>query len=495
MAPSTHSLFKKSDPSPGDTPPTRSSRWHGRLATALPVLLLAGFGLVAWLLFGERLLPGKAVTVAPVVTLEATVDPQATDRPVDRSAGSDPFSGDLLFQASGWIEADPYPIRATALTDGVVRAVHVLEGETVETGQKLATLIQQDAQLMLADREAGLAAARAAVDNAAARRTGAEAALAAVEARITAARARLAEQTDESRRLTRAGSEAVQARHIEQAALRVQALAAELAALEAARNEHRAAITAAETALTRARSEATAAEARRDEAALALERTVIRSPVDGVIQQLHAAPGKKKLLRMDGLESATIATLYQPEHLQARIDVPLETAAQLQVGQPVRIRTNFLPETTFNGRVTRIVGQADLQRNTLQAKVALLDPDPRLRPEMLCRAEFLPPDRAGPDTNDPAARTGNGSGGTVRLFAPEAGLVDRQGREARAWILVDGNERLASRTLQLGTERRNGHIEVLSGLKPGDRLVLDPDPDLEANQRVSPSPFNANPPE
>ena len=39
--------------------------------------------------------------------------------------------------------------------------------------------------------------------------------------------------------------------------------------------------------------------------------------------------------------------------------------------------------------MTRIVGEADLQRNTLQAKVRVEDPDHRLRPDMLCRAEFL----------------------------------------------------------------------------------------------------------
>ena len=39
--------------------------------------------------------------------------------------------------------------------------------------------------------------------------------------------------------------------------------------------------------------------------------------------------------------------------------------------------------------MTRILGEADLQRNTLQVKVSLLQPDPKLRPEMLCRAKFF----------------------------------------------------------------------------------------------------------
>ncbi|MGJ3242233.1 MAG: efflux RND transporter periplasmic adaptor subunit [Opitutales bacterium] len=494
MASSTHSLFKKSDPPPGETPPSRSSRWINRLATALPILLLIGFGLLAWLLFGDRLLPAPEVTVAPVVTLKATADTSTTGRrsTATPAANGDPYTGDMLFQASGWIEADPFLIRATALTDGVVRDVHVLEGETVEQGQPLATLIQEDARLRLADREADREAARAAVARAEASLAEARAGLTVTEARTTAARARLAELEDEADRLARAGVEAVQARQIEQAALRVDAQAAEVSALEARLQERTARIAALETGITRARSLARRAEVLRDEAALALERTVIRSPINGVIQQLHAEPGKKKLLGMDDLESATIAILYQPERLQARIDVPLETAAQLKLGQPARIRTNLLPETVFKARVTRIVGQADLQRNTLQAKVALLDPDPRLRPEMLCRAEFLPADRAGANGSTAGSTGRRGSG--IRLFAPEAGLIDRQGREARAWVLVDDGDRLARRTLRLGTERRNGHIEVLAGLQPGDRLVLNPAPDLATGDRVAPRPHEpANP--
>lgn len=67
------------------------------------------------------------------------------------------------------------------------------------------------------------------------------------------------------------------------------------------------------------------------------------------------------------------AVLFQPDSLQARIDVPLEEAAQLRIGQPVRLRSTLLPNQTFLGQVTRIDGQADLQRNTLQDKVRVLE--------------------------------------------------------------------------------------------------------------------------
>ena len=66
---------------------------------------------------------------------------------------------------------------------------------------------------------------------------------------------------------------------------------------------------------------------------LALERTIIRSPVNGVVLHLHAEPGKKRMLASDNPKSAVIVELYDPEELQARIDVPLSEAASLQIGQ------------------------------------------------------------------------------------------------------------------------------------------------------------------
>ena len=47
--------------------------------------------------------------------------------------------GAMLFQASGWIEPDPLPIKSTALVDGVVQEVHVLEGQLVKKGEIIAT--------------------------------------------------------------------------------------------------------------------------------------------------------------------------------------------------------------------------------------------------------------------------------------------------------------------------------------------------------------------
>ena len=62
----------------------------------------------------------------------------------------------VLFQASGWIEPDPYPTRVPSLYDGIVDEVFVLEGDTVKKGQKLVSLVNDDARLALKFAQAQL---------------------------------------------------------------------------------------------------------------------------------------------------------------------------------------------------------------------------------------------------------------------------------------------------------------------------------------------------
>ena len=99
-------------------------------------------------------------------------------------------------------------------------------------------------------------------------------------------------------------------------------------------------------------------------------------------------PGSRIMLDMDDKDAAAAAILYEGQ-VQARIDVPLSEAAKINLGQMVEITSSILPEKVFRGRISRILGEADLQRNTLQVKVSLIDTHPRLRPEMLCRAKFF----------------------------------------------------------------------------------------------------------
>jgi multidrug efflux pump subunit AcrA (membrane-fusion protein) len=139
-----------------EPPPTRSAR--RRLGVwLLPLAIFLGFALLFALLFRDRLLPGKAVDVVPAIGIEETITRSAT-------SGNRTSSGKPLFQASGWVEPDPLPIKATALTDGIVDQVHVLQGALVKKGDLLATLIGDDTRLERDAMAAKLADMKASFD-------------------------------------------------------------------------------------------------------------------------------------------------------------------------------------------------------------------------------------------------------------------------------------------------------------------------------------------
>jgi RND family efflux transporter MFP subunit len=212
-----------------------------------------------------------------------------------------------------------------------------------------------------------------------------------------------------------------------------------------------------------AKAEVGRAAADRDTAALALDRCTVVSPIDGVVIERIASPGST-IQFANGQHGAHVVHLYDPTMLQVRADIPLAEAAKVGVGQSAEIIVDLLPDTVFQGVITRFVHRADLSKNTIEAKVHIIDPSPLLKPDMLARVRILP---SQDERKDGVRRTVN------RIFAPESAF-DPKG----AILVVDersGNEGVAARrSVEVGEARVDGWVEIRSGLRPGDAVILDP---------------------
>ena len=475
----------------GDASESAAGRRSGRLSRllsgspyTLPVALLAGFFTVFIAVSWDRFVPALEVPSAPVLAVRAGADAAATENPAGDStvvAAAARGASPMLFQATGWVEPDPLPIKATALVGGVVREVHVLEGQTVKAGDLLATLIDDDANLNLreTERKRDVLAAQRKAHHASIPSFQAD--IAALEKRIVAAEALLADAEDSADRYKSLESGSASDREIRKAELKATAERAVLAALEAQKPALESKLHNHQLMDETFGEQLREAEVMVDRAKLDLERTRIHSPVDGIILKLLVVPGQKRMLDMDMEDSATVAVLYEPDKLQVRVDVPLAEAAGLAVGQPAEVTCDLLPDVTFAGTVTRIAGEADLQRNTLEAKVRIEDPDPRLRPQMLCRVKFFAPVVG----TSPAADGGGGGGGGGRLtlFVPRAAVVDPAGGSATVWVVSPGS-RAERRTVTLGGETRDDHVSVTAGVRPGERLVTGRIEKLAEGRRV-----------
>jgi RND family efflux transporter MFP subunit len=507
---------------PSDAAPARADAVPPPRRRLAPRLLVASVVLATLALL--LISGGVALRPAPVVrVVPALFDPGA-EQPTD-DAPRTPATRTV--QAPGWLEADPFTVAAAALTDGVVDEILALEGQSVEAGQVVARLVRDDAELALARAEAEHAAAEADAETARATLAEAEtdwaepverdravaaarAALAGVEAEIAqlpsliaaeqAMAEQLAEELDRTEQALRSGAaneiEAVIARKkLAAARATVESLERRGPILSAARDNARAELEAAErmaelrtperraldaarAGLARAEAALARAAAARDEAALRLERTVIRAPISGFVQARYKYPGSKVMASADDPHSTHIVHIYDPARLQARVDVPLADAAEIRVGQPCEVVVEILPDRVFRGEVTRITHQADLQKNTLQIKVRLIDPAPILKPEMLTRVKFL---GSGADTGPAGAANPDPA-----VLVPERAVAETAAghrvhavRDRRA-----GRGRLTPVPVTV-IARTDGWASIRGDLRPGDLLAVDPDRPESGRVRIA----------
>jgi HlyD family secretion protein len=383
----------------------------------------------------------------------------------------------------------------------------------VKAGEAVVRLSAADARLALdvaeADvmlRDAELAAARAAVVAAKERLerpahlqaelAEAEVAVAKAETeqanqpnlrRVADARSRQAHQELERLRqaggsvtaaaLARAEADAeAAAAAVDEARVKAERLPAEIAALARKRDavrdrlerrtDERRALAESEAGVRAAEAKLRQARGAVDVARLRLDRCTVRAPAAGRVTAVVARPGTHVA---GGHDPGTVALLYDPRSVQARVDVRLEDVGRVETGMKVRIESAAVPGKTVTGTVLLVTAQADVQKNTLPVKVALPDPPPQLRPDMLVRVTFLAPPRPATGGATPAAR----------LLVPRTLVQD-----GRVWVADRVAGRAVVRPVMLG--RAEGElVEVTAGLDASDKLIAGGRDGLRDGQRVT----------
>lgn len=202
-----------------------------------------------------------------------------------------------------------------------------------------------------------------------------------------------------------------------------------------------------ETALEEARTRIAALAQRRAEYDLAqkqLADTAVLAPFEGAVQQRRANPGEY-------LSAGTpILQLVKTNPLRLRLQVPERDSARVRAGQAVRL--------TIDGDTNRYAGQIARLSPALdeQTRMLLVEADVpaqgTLRPGLFARAEIVVnPDEPG-------------------LSIPAEALVVFAGVEKV--VTVESGKALEK---AVTTGRRGpGWVEILSGLSPGETVVLNP---------------------
>ncbi len=172
---------------------------------------------------------------------------------------------------------------------------------------------------------------------------------------------------------------------------------------------------------------------------------VIQSPANAVLVEKLIVQGDRFAAGDTILRLADLSTVW------LIADVPASVAGRVALGQQARFQSPSMPGLSFDGRVTFIQPIINPQTRTLAVRVALPNPDGRLRPGLFGDVVL----------SDDAAREA--------LTVARSAVLDSGVRQL---VLVEvGEGRFEPRDVVLG-ERSGERVEVLEGLHDGERVVV-----------------------
>jgi membrane fusion protein (multidrug efflux system) len=244
----------------------------------------------------------------------------------------------------------------TPQVNGSILSVPIHETQIVKAGDVLMTIDPSDARIALAKAEADYRRAQSRVRGYFAGDTSAAAQIDARSADVTRAQADLDQARAElGRRQSLGGSGAVSAEELADAQAKVHTAQAALAQAAANRKAAQAGFEQQQTlsggGSVDANPEVAAAKAAYDAARLDLDRTIIRSPVDGVVANNRAQVGQRVQM---GAVMMTVAPLQQ-----AYVDANFKEGQlrDVRVGQAATLESDLYGgKVTFHGTVIGIGG-------------------------------------------------------------------------------------------------------------------------------------------
>ena len=339
---------------------------------------------------------------------------------------------DPVLNASGYVTARLQATVSSKITGKVV-SVHVEEGMTVRKGQVLARLDDASARSYLRLAEAELAAARGSVHE--------------TEVRIREA------ELNQGRMRQLVAEEVIGQAELDSAEAEVDSLKARLA---------------------QQREQAEVAERQVGVRQTELADTVVRAPFDGVAISKDAQPGEmvSPISAGGGFTRTGICTIVDMASLEIEVDVNESYINRVEAAQRVTATLDAYPDWSIPASVIAIVPTADRQKATVLVRIGFDALDPRILPDMGVKVAFMESE----SELDSTATTTN----SMPLVVPVTATRDDDGQ---AIVFVVDQDAVERRAVSLGG-RAADVVEVLAGLREGERVVVDGPADLADGDRV-----------
>jgi RND family efflux transporter MFP subunit len=180
-----------------------------------------------------------------------------------------------------------------------------------------------------------------------------------------------------------------------------------------------------------------------DETGQVIKDVTMYSPVDGFVMKREVYEKMYLLPETELYELVDLSTVWVNAEIY-EYEVPY-----IKVGQSATMALSYFPGKTYQGKIVYIYPTVDPTTRTVKLRLEFANPDFNLKPDMFAEVRL------------------NVSYGT-QLFVPQEAVLD-SGTEQIVFVAL-GDGYFQPHKVQLGP-RLDGRIVVLSGLKPGEKIV------------------------
>ncbi len=359
----------------------------------------------------------------PVVEVTAAAKPDAGGR-------------QTLLNASGYVTPRRRATIAAKIT-GRVTGVFFDEGTRVAEGQLLATLDDSDVKRSLDSAKADRDASRAAIADYEVQLKNAQIVL------------RRAEQ------LQKAGVQTQEA--LDNATTAADSLKAKIEL---------------------AKQQVAASEARIGVAQQAVDNCTIRAPFAGIVVSKDAQVGEmvSPISAGGGFTRTGIATIVDMNSNEIEVDVNESYIARVVPGQQVTATLDAYPDWQIPSKVRTVIPTADRQKATVKVRISFLKLDPRILPDMGVKVAFLEEEKPLPKGK---AKDQEKAPQAVAYIPKSAVRSDA----SASFVYLVREGKVERRAVSLGLDRGT-EVAVLSGIAPGDSLVVKGPEGLHDGEKV-----------
>jgi multidrug efflux system membrane fusion protein len=167
-----------------------------------------------------------------------------------------------------------------------------------------------------------------------------------------------------------------------------------------------------------------------------------------------------------------IVSLTDLSQLWANFTVTEKDSGSLKVGQTVRLKVDAYPGRVFEGKITTIEPQIASDTRNIRVQATVANPEKILKPGMFVNTTVVLPDK-------PAVITVPETAVDYTLYGDSVFVITEKKEE-------DGKTSLSAvRTFVQTGSRVDGRVEIVKGIKPGDKVVAVGQLKLQSGAAVS----------